>query len=68
MMEYYAVDKMLGFQDWGKDDIYIDIGAAGSPFAKWLRERRGIMAYGGWNQYEITLRNPFGIQRFPAME
>ncbi len=46
MMEYYAVDKMLGFQDWGKDDIYIDIGAAGSPFAKWLRERRGIMAYG----------------------
>lgn len=45
IMEYYCVDKLLGFNVWNKDDIYVDIGACGSPFAKYLREKRKIKAY-----------------------
>lgn len=45
IMEYYCVEKILHFDNWKKSDIYIDIGAAGSPFSKYLRENKNIMAY-----------------------
>lgn len=46
IMEYYFVDKLAGFEQWDKDDIYIDVGAAGSPFVKYLREKKRIKAFG----------------------
>lgn len=46
IMEYYFVDKLLDFDQWNKDDIYLDLGAQTSPFAKYLREKRDIKAYG----------------------
>lgn len=46
IMEYYFVDKLAGFERWDKDDIYIDVGAAGSPFVKYLREKKRIKAFG----------------------
>ncbi len=45
MMEYYSVCKILGFDHWNAEDVYLDIAAAGSPFAMYLREKRGINAY-----------------------
>lgn len=45
IMEYFIVDKLLNFDDWDGDSAYVDIGAAGSPFAKYLREKKGIKAY-----------------------
>lgn len=45
IMEYYFVDKLLNFDEWNDKDIYLDIGAAGSPFAKYLRESKKINAY-----------------------
>lgn len=45
IMEYYCADRLLGFNRWGGQDIYVDVGACGSPFARHLRERRGIAAY-----------------------
>lgn len=44
MMEYYCVHKLLNFQTWKETDVYVDVGAAGSPFAKRLREMWGIEA------------------------
>lgn len=38
IMEYYCVTKLLNLENWNRKDIYVDIGAADSPFAKWLRE------------------------------
>ena len=46
IMEYYFVDKLLGFDQWDRGDIYLDLGAQTSPFAKYLREKRKIEAYG----------------------
>lgn len=45
IMEYFMVEKLLQFDKWDGSSIYVDIGAAGSPFAKYLREKRGIAAY-----------------------
>lgn len=45
VLEYYLVDKLLKFDEWSKDEIYIDVGACGSPFAKYLREKKSINAY-----------------------
>ena len=45
IMEYYCVDKLLGFEKWNSQDIYLDVGAAGSPYAKYLRENKGILAF-----------------------
>ncbi len=46
IMEYYFVDKLLGFAQWDSGEIYLDLGAQASPFARYLREKRGIKAYG----------------------
>lgn len=45
MMEYYFVSKILDFDHWNTDDIYLDIASANSPFAVYLREKKGINAY-----------------------
>lgn len=45
IMEYFFAEKLLCFDAWGQDDIYLDIGAAGSPFAKFLRQERNIKAF-----------------------
>lgn len=45
IMEYYCVDRLLKFGMWNPQDIYVDVGASGSPFARHLRERRDITAY-----------------------
>lgn len=44
-MEYYCAEKLLKFETWKKDEIYVDVGACGSPFAKYLRERKKINAW-----------------------
>ncbi|MCI8314813.1 MAG: methyltransferase domain-containing protein [Lachnospiraceae bacterium] len=45
MMEYYFVSKILDFDHWNTGDIYLDIASASSPFAMYLREKKGINAY-----------------------
>ncbi len=45
IMEYFIVEKLFNFDEWSGDSVYVDIGAAGSPFAKYLREKRRIEAY-----------------------
>ncbi len=44
IMEFYFVCKFLEFDQWNAEDIYIDVGAAGSPFVQYLRKRK-INAY-----------------------
>lgn len=45
IMEYYIAERLLGFDRWGRDDIYVDVGAASSPFVKYLREEKRVNAY-----------------------
>lgn len=46
IMEYYCTEKLLKFDTWvSRGGIYLDVGAAGSPFAKYLRENKSIEAY-----------------------
>lgn len=45
IMEYYCVNKLLKLDEWDEKDIYIDVGAASSPFAKYLRENKGIKSF-----------------------
>ena len=42
--EYYLVDELLDFSSWNEEDIYLDIGAAGSPYVSYLRSK-GVNAY-----------------------
>lgn len=43
IIEYYIVEKLLDLN--AEMDVYIDIGAAGSPFAKYLREKKSVNAF-----------------------
>lgn len=45
ILEYYYTDKLIGFSNRNKDFVYIDVGGAGSPFVKWLRETTEISAF-----------------------
>lgn len=45
IMEYYLASKVLNFDSWNSQKVYLDVGAASSPFAKYLREKKGINAY-----------------------
>lgn len=45
IMEYYIANELLNFENWNSQDIYIDIGAANSPFAIYLREKKGLNAF-----------------------
>jgi hypothetical protein len=44
-LEHWIAYRLLGLGDYGGEDIYIDVAACGSPWAKTLRERNGIAAY-----------------------
>lgn len=45
MLEHYISYKLLGLDKYASGDIYVDVAASGSPWAKVLRERLGIEAY-----------------------
>lgn len=45
IMEYFFACKLLGMDGWDKNNIYIDVGAASSPFVRYLRENKGMEAY-----------------------
>ncbi len=44
IMEFYFAYKLLGFEKWNAEDLYIDIGAAASPYVQYLR-KKGINAW-----------------------
>ena len=46
IMEYYFTEKFLNFSMYSKDDIYIDAGCSTTPWVFYLREKRGINAFG----------------------
>ena len=46
IMEYYFTEKFLNFSSYTSDDIYIDAGCGTSPWTFYLREKRGIRAFG----------------------
>lgn len=45
LIEYWLSSELLGLKDYGKEDIFVDIAACDSPWAKTLRERLGIAAF-----------------------
>lgn len=46
IMEYYFTEKFLEFSRYTENDIYIDAGCSTSPWVFYLREKRGIKAFG----------------------
>lgn len=61
IMEYYLTEKLHDLSLWNESDIFLDLGAAGSPFARYLRDKRSISAYaldleeGAYSQYPYYL-------------
>jgi len=45
LLEHWLAREILGLMDYRQDDVYVDVAAASSPWAKTLRERKGISAY-----------------------
>lgn len=45
LLEHWIADELLDLEHWSNKDVYVDIAACGSPWAKELRERRGMNAY-----------------------
>ena len=45
LLEHWIAGERLGLAEFGADDVYVDVAAAGSPWAKTLRERRGLSAF-----------------------
>lgn len=45
LLEHWIAAKRLGLMMYMPEDIYVDVAAAGSPWSKALRERKGISAY-----------------------
>lgn len=45
LLEHWLASEMLGLMHYDSQEIYIDIAAAGSPWAKTLRGRKNIFAY-----------------------
>lgn len=45
LLEHWIAGELLDFEHWSPEDIYVDIAACNSPWAKALRERRGLSAY-----------------------
>jgi SAM-dependent methyltransferase len=45
LLEHWLSSEILGLKNYGKDDIFIDVAACGSPWAKVLRERMGLTAF-----------------------
>lgn len=45
ILEYYFVNSIFDFSNKGSDFTYLDVGSAGSPFVKWIRENTKVNAY-----------------------
>lgn len=45
LLEHWIASQMLGLEDFGRDDVYVDVAACGSPWARSLRERRRLQAF-----------------------
>lgn len=45
LLEHWIAGELLDLEHWSPDDVYVDIAACNSPWAKVLRERRGFSAY-----------------------
>lgn len=44
LLEHWIAGERLHLAEFGADDVYVDVAAASSPWAKTLRERRGLSA------------------------
>jgi ubiquinone/menaquinone biosynthesis C-methylase UbiE len=45
MLEHWISSTRLNIADYSPEDIYVDVAAASSPWARILRERQGVNAY-----------------------
>lgn len=45
LLEYWLSSELLGLKDYSKEDVFVDIAACDSPWAKTLRERLGLIAF-----------------------
>ena len=45
ILEHYIAYKLLALEDFSKEDIYIDVAAGSSPWAKLLRDKLRIQAF-----------------------
>jgi hypothetical protein len=45
LLEHFIADDLLGLSDLTPDQTYIDVAACASPWARLLREKRGIKAF-----------------------
>lgn len=45
LLEHWITSQLLGLQEYRPGNVYVDIAAASSPWAKIVRERMGIEAY-----------------------
>lgn len=46
MCEYLLNYKLLGLDQYSRDDIYVDVGSSTTPAVMVLREQYGLHAYG----------------------
>ncbi|SFQ11723.1 Methyltransferase domain-containing protein [Butyrivibrio proteoclasticus] len=45
IMEYFITEKLHDLSSFNENDVFLDLGAAGSPFAKFLHDKRNISAF-----------------------
>ncbi|MCS5694109.1 class I SAM-dependent methyltransferase [Cyanobium sp. FGCU-6] len=45
LLEHWIAGELLDLEHWSPDDVYVDIASCNSPWAKVLRQRRGLSAY-----------------------
>ncbi|MFB1490575.1 MULTISPECIES: methyltransferase domain-containing protein [unclassified Thiocapsa] len=45
LLEHFIAARLLGLDDYGTDDMYVDVAACHSPWARYLREVRGLNAW-----------------------
>ncbi|QIK36952.1 hypothetical protein GWK36_01865 [Caldichromatium japonicum] len=45
LLEHFIAAQLLGLDGFGADDVYVDVAACNSPWARHLREARGVNAW-----------------------
>lgn len=45
LLEHWLASELLGLEHFGEDDVYVDIAASHSPWARELRERHSLKSY-----------------------
>lgn len=45
LLEHFIAARLLGLDDYGAEDTYVDVAACHSPWARYLREVRGLNAW-----------------------